>query len=87
MALATSFSLKVSEPQDESTVSVSPILVKGVAPLDATVSVNNDIVELGADGSFSVSVELDEGPNIIEVGASNYEGNEANLVLIVIYIP
>ena len=68
-------------------VTTSPILVKGAAPLDATVSVNGDIAEIAADGSFSVPVDLDEGPNIIEIEASNFEGSEANLILTVIYLP
>lgn len=51
------------------------------------VSVNGDLVEVDATGKFQTAVTLDEGPNIIEVVASDENGNELGVILSVIYEP
>jgi uncharacterized protein YfaP (DUF2135 family) len=81
----TSVTLEVTEPQDEITVNTSTIQVKGVTTADATVSVNGFLVDVGADGKFSTTVSLEQGPNSIEVVASDSQGNENSQVLTVIY--
>ena len=77
--------LTVAEPQDETTVYTSDIVVKGQANSDAVVSVDGVTIEVDADGKFSTTVTLKEGPNLIEVMASDFEGNEGTIVLTVIY--
>lgn len=81
------FFLKVTEPKDESTVTSSVIPVSGTTSPDAVVSVNSEMVEVDERGNFSTMVTLEEGPNIIEVIASDFEGNKEGSVLAVIYIP
>ncbi|GAI18785.1 unnamed protein product [marine sediment metagenome] len=81
------FFLKVTEPKDESTVTSSAIPVSGTTSPDAVVSVNSEMVEVDERGNFSTMVTLEEGPNIIEVIASDFEGNKEGSVLAVIYIP
>ena len=83
----TSVALEVTEPQDEITVNTSTIQVKGVTTADATVSVNGSLVDVGADGKFSTTVSLEQGPNSIEVVASDSQGNENSQVLTIIYVP
>jgi uncharacterized protein YfaP (DUF2135 family) len=83
----TSVALEVTEPQDEITVNTSTVQVKGVTTADATVSVNGSLVDVGADGKFSTTVSLDQGPNSIVVVASDSQGNENSQVLTVIYAP
>ena len=83
----TSVALEVTEPQDEITVNTSTVQVKGVTTADATVSVNGSLVDVGADGKFSTAVSLEQGPNSIEVVASDSQGNENSQVLTVIYAP
>lgn len=78
--------LTVASPQDESIVNTFETTVAGVTVPDAVVSVNGVLVEVDADGNFSTAVALDEGPNSIEVIASDYEGNEASKILTVIYL-
>ena len=80
------FSLKVTSPQDESIVYTFETAVAGVTAPDAVVSVNGALVEVDADGNFSTTVSLEEGPNSIEVIASDYEGHEASQILTVIYV-
>ena len=77
--------LTVTEPQDETTVFTSDIVVKGQTEADAVVSVDGVTIEVDADGNFSTTVTLEEGPNLIEVLASDFEGNEGSVVLTVIY--
>jgi len=78
--------LVVTTPQDESTVYTFETEVAGVTEPDAVVSVNGILVEVDATGNFSTLVGLDEGPNLIEVVASDYEGNQASEILTVIYV-
>ena len=80
------FSLTVSTPQNETVVSTFQTTVEGVASPDAVVSVNGALADVALDGSFSTLVSLEEGPNLIEVVASDYEGNEASEILTVIYV-
>jgi uncharacterized protein YfaP (DUF2135 family) len=78
--------LTVSQPQNETTVYAAALEVKGKTEADAVLSVNGVTVEVNADGSFSTTVTLEEGPNPIEVLASDFEGNEGSSILTVIYV-
>jgi len=81
------FFLKVTEPKDESIVTSSVIPVSGTTSPDAVVSVNGEMVEVDEWGNFTTVVTLEEGPNIIEVIASDFEGNKEGTVLALVYIP
>ena len=78
--------LTVTDPQDETTVYTADLMVKGQTETDAVVSVNEAVVDVDADGKFSTAVTLEEGPNLIEVVASDFEENEASVVLTVVYV-
>ncbi|GEM_PF-936860 len=82
---AQGVSLKITEPADETVVNVTPIRVSGTTDIDATVSVNGSIVEVADDGSFTSIVDLADGPNVIEVVASNPAGSQAGKTITVIY--
>jgi len=77
--------LTITEPLDETTVYAADLVVKGQTEVDAVVSVEGVTVEVDEDGKFSTVVTLEEGPNLIEVEASNFEGDEGSVVLTVIY--
>ena len=77
--------LTITEPQDETTVYMADLVVKGQTEPDAVVSVEGVTVEVDEHGKFSTIVTLEEGPNLIEVDASDFEGNEGSIVLTVIY--
>jgi hypothetical protein len=81
------FFLLVTSPQDESLAYSSPLELQGSTAVDAVVTVNGQVVEVGPQGEFTSSVGLEEGPNLIEVIASDFAGHEQALVLSVIYIP
>ena len=78
--------LTITEPLDETTVYTADLLVKGQTEPDAVVSVNEAVVDVDAEGKFSTMVTLEEGPNPIEVLASDFEGNEGSVTLTVIYV-
>ena len=80
-------SLRVVSPQDGATVSTAQIQVSGLASPGEVVTVNDSIIVVGADGQFQTTVSLDQGPNLIEVIASNNSGNETNVELTVTYLP
>ena len=81
------FFLLVTEPQEDSIVSSSPILVAGSTTPDAVVSINGEAVEVDIEGAFSTQVTLEEGPNFIEVVASNLQGDQESVILALIYLP
>jgi len=79
--------LQVLSPQDEAVVTTAQMDVIGLAPAAAVITINDDILIVGADGQFKTTVSLDEGPNLIEIIASDVNGNETSLLLTVTYEP
>ena len=82
---APTLSLEILEPQDEAIVNVSRIAVSGKTEADAVVSINGIIADVDYQGMFTAEVNLDAGPNVIEVVASDFYGNEQSVVLGVVY--
>ena len=83
----STLALEISTPQDESVVTSATIVVSGTTEANAVVSVNGVLVNVDDEGQFSTTITLEEGPNYIEVLASDYEGNETGKSLSVIYVP
>ena len=82
------FFLTIEKPAEiESIIAEDSITVTGRTRLDATVSVNDIFANVDGDGRFRVTVEMEIGPNIIEVVASLGTGETLDEVLIVIYSP
>jgi hypothetical protein len=68
-------------------VSSDTVKVEGEAPPDTVITINDDILVAGSDGKFESDVLLEEGPNVIEIVASDYEGNEVSFEITVTYQP
>lgn len=83
--------LEITQPTDGAQVSTSAVLVTGKTIPDAVVSASVDdivaIADVDQNGNFSVTVNLEEGPNLIEVVASDLQGNEKSSTIAVIYVP
>ena len=83
--------LEITQPIDGAQVSTSAVLVTGKTIPGAVVSVSIDdtveIANVDQNGNFSVTVNLEEGPNLIEVIASDLQGNEKSSTIAVIYVP
>jgi hypothetical protein len=80
-------SLQVLSPADGSVVNASTITVSGTASPGSVVTVNDDILVVGADGTFQSQVSLSEGLNLVEVIASTTSGSETSVELSVTYQP
>ena len=80
--------MQLLNPAEDEVISEDPsIEVVGRTRIDAMVTVNDSVVEPDVDGQFASTVQLEEGPNIIEVLASIATGEQLDRVLVVIYIP
>jgi hypothetical protein len=66
---------------------VSPVSVIGQTAPNAVVSVNDVVTIANPQGRFNVSIPLQEGPNVLEVIASNSAGEEVYVILTVLYQP
>ncbi|MEA3327402.1 MAG: hypothetical protein U9R53_08870 [Chloroflexota bacterium] len=77
--------LRLFTPKDGDIVTQEVIDVSGQAPAETVISLNDYIFLVTEEGSFSIPVILDEGPNIIELVASNIDGDELALVLTIVY--
>ena len=84
---ASSFPLLIEQPADGQTLNSTPALIVGRTQPDALVSVNDTIGFAGGDGRFTLSVDLEEGPNVLEVLASNINGEQVFVILTVLYNP
>jgi len=79
--------LQVIAPQNGAVVNMPQVDVIGMTAPGAVLTVNDDIILVGADGRFQSTVSLEEGPNLIEIVVSDIEGNEASMEFTVIYEP
>ena len=83
-ALST-MALNITAPMDESVVRSSPVTVSGSTDPGADVMINGLSVDT-ENGHFSAMVELELGPNQIEVTARAAAG-QATKYLTVVYVP
>ena len=79
--------LRILSPANEAVVNTSQIEVMGEAPAETILSINDELLLVPADGVFRQIILLEEGTNLIELVASNYDGDEATLSLIIYYEP
>jgi len=78
---------QVLSPLDDAIVNTPQVEVIGSAPAGTVVSVGDEIFLVGDDGQFRTIVMLEEGPNLIEIVASDVNGDESSLLLAVTYEP
>jgi hypothetical protein len=79
-------SLKITEPADESVVKSDAINLSGSVSTTAEITINGASVAV-ENGNFTATVELEEGPNSLEVRASDGKGHEEVKVLTIVYLP
>lgn len=79
------FQLLITEPRDQSIVRENPLRISGRSSPDAVVSVDGVSVSVDSIGIFTTMVLLDEGPNVIDVVATNNDGQILSSVLAVIF--
>lgn len=81
-----SFVFNLTSPQDGTEVTTPTIDLIGTVTKDTVLTVNDDIYLLKA-GQFKQTVSLEVGTNVLEIAASDYDGNEVDLVLTILYEP
>jgi hypothetical protein len=77
--------LTINTPEDNAIVATNKIAVAGNTSPDAVVSINEEILVADSNGNFSTTITLAEGPNIIQIIASDDAGNTAEAMIIVTY--
>ena len=86
-ALALPFLLLITEPEDESIVSSPTLPLSGRTGPNAVVSINGRSVPVDQFGYFAANILLEEGPNFIDVVATNEDGSTLSEIVGVIYRP
>jgi uncharacterized protein YfaP (DUF2135 family) len=74
-------------PPDGLEVSTKTVLVTGGTRPDAVVGINGIPADINSLGLFSTSVTLEEGPNFIEIVATDIEGNVRFETVAVFFLP
>ncbi len=83
-----SLNLTLTAPPDGLSTSQSSVRVMGETALDAIVTINGESVTVDDQGFFQTDVFLEEGPNLIEVVASQILGDASQAVRVtVFYVP
>ena len=77
----------INPPGREVIVEEPTIEVVARTRVDAVATINDSVLDPDAEGRFQLTVELEEGPNTIEVVVSVASGEQEGIVLTVIYIP
>lgn len=85
--IPTGLFLRITNLPKESVVRTSTVSISGITTPDAVVSVNGVLVDVDGGGNFTSTISLEEVPNLIEVVASDFQGNKVSAVLTIIYIP
>lgn len=77
----------IHEPEDDAVVQDSLILIKGEANPGTVLSINDEIVLVDTTRKFIVPIQLEEGLNILEIIASDEQGNQESQYLSITYEP
>lgn len=80
-----SFWLRLASPKDGEIVDEPQIEISGQAPAETVLSINDEILLIGADETFALPMTLEEGVTLIEMVASSPQGEMIELVLSVVY--
>lgn len=82
------FFLQITSPeQSEVIVDTQTVIVAGNTSVGTALSVGNSFIEVGLDGSFETTIELEDDINIVEVVASIPTGEQFSEVITIIYAP
>jgi hypothetical protein len=79
--------LTVFYPTDGLEVTNGAVEISGASTPDAMIVVNGTPVDVNATGLFSSRVALEQGANVIEVMATNLQGDQREQTLAVFYTP
>ncbi len=78
--------LDIAGVENESVVEAENVTLVGATTPDALVSINGQSVPVELDGSFSLELQLEPGPNFIDIVSSNLKGEETRRVISVVSV-
>jgi hypothetical protein len=84
---SVNFKITLDAPRDGETTNASPLLVTGTAMPNAIISVNDVVGVANGEGRFDLMIPLQVGPNVLEVIASQPDGQQTFLIVTVMYQP
>lgn len=71
----------------DTTINSEPLVIQGQANEEVVVTVNDGLFTSQKDMIFAIPVDLEEGPNLIEIVISDSDGNEVNFTITAVYEP
>ena len=77
--------VRIFSLEDDETVEYEPVDLVGEAPENTVLTINDEIILVEEEQRFTLQLALEEGPNVIEVVASDFEGNELAFTFVVYY--
>ena len=78
--------LNITGPVDESIVRSNPVTVSGNTEPGVDMMINGLSIAV-ENGHFSVMVELEPGPNMIDISVKDTSGKQASRYLTIVYVP
>lgn len=69
---------------DMQVIVASPLVLIGQATPDSVLTVNENIILVDETGTFSIELPLEDGPNILEITASNTTGDQIEAVITIV---
>lgn len=84
---APSLWVNILTPEYNAVVNTSKTRLAGQASKGAVLSINDEIIKVGSDQTFFTTLTLQEGPNVIEIVASDVKGNEMAFFWVINYEP
>jgi hypothetical protein len=79
-------SVTIYTPEQNATVTEATVSIQGSVSEETVLTINTDIYTL-SPGNFTQTVSLGEGLNALQIVASDFSGNEVDLILSVTYQP
>ncbi len=71
----------------DTTINSEQLVIQGQANEEVVVTVNDELFTSQKDMVFALPVDLEEGPNLIEIVISDSEGNEVYFSITAVYEP
>jgi len=81
--LQTGLPLTISSPSDGADISGNSVTVTGKTSPGAVVTIGDELATADAQGKFSITINLNEGPNAIDVIAADNNGATGEVLLMV----
>jgi hypothetical protein len=84
--VSNTLKLNITGPVDESVVRSNPVTVSGNTEPGVDMMINGLSIAV-ENGHFSVMVELEPGPNMIDISVKDTSGKQSSKYLTVVYVP